>query len=125
MIEIRQAAADNILSISAIGQVTDEDYKRTLIPAAEEKIRRHDRIRVLYHLGPQFERFEARAVVDDAVFGLRNFRHMERIAIVTDVDWCRSAVRMMRFLIPCPVKIFENARLAEAESWIAAKDVQT
>lgn len=116
MIEIRQAAADNILSISAIGQATDEDCKRTLIPAADEKIRGHDRIRVLYHLGPRFERFEARAVVDAAVFGLRNIRRTERIAIVTDVDWCRSAVR---------VKIFENARLAEAESWIAAKDVQT
>lgn len=121
MIEIIKDFPDNVLAISASGNVTDEDYKKVLIPAAEEKIAKHGRIRVLYHIGAGFERFAPKAMADDAIFGVRHIRHFDRIALVTDVDWIKTAMRAMGFLVPCPVRSFPNEKLGEAATWIQAE----
>ncbi|HMN41776.1 MAG TPA: STAS/SEC14 domain-containing protein [Phycisphaerales bacterium] len=118
MIQILPEFPDTVLAISATGLVTDADYKTVLIPAAEDRLLRHDRLRVLYHLGPRFERFEAAAMFDDAAFGLRHLRRFERIAVVTDLSWCRNSVRMLGFMMPCPVRVFADADLAKARDWI-------
>ena len=118
MIEIMQGFPDQVLAVSAVGTVTDADYKKTLIPAAEDKWRRHERLRVLYHIGPRFEHFEPKAMMDDAAFGLRHARGFERMALVTDVEWCRAAMRWMGFLVPCPSRLYRNSQLSEAENWI-------
>lgn len=56
---------------------------------------------------------------DDAKVGLAHLRAWEKIAVVTDVDWIRGALGILRFLIPCPVKMFSNSEFAEAKDWIA------
>ena len=118
MIELMSGLPENVVGLSAIGEITGQDYEQTLIPAIEERIRRHGKVRVLYHLGPAFAGYTAAAMWDDAKLGLSHLRDFEQIAVVTDVDWCRYAVRLFAPLIPCPVKLFANAELAAAEDWV-------
>jgi hypothetical protein len=120
MIELMPDLPDNVLGLSGTGEVTARDYERTLIPAIEERIRRHGKIRVLYHLGPAFTGYSMGAVWDDAKLGMSHLFDFEKIAVVTDVDWCRRAVRVFGLLIPCPVRLFANAELAAAKNWVQA-----
>ena len=56
---------------------------------------------------------------DDAKVGLAHVSAWEKIAVVTDVDWIRAAVGIFRFVIPCPIKVFSNAQIAEATDRIS------
>jgi SpoIIAA-like len=118
MIELMPGLPENVLGLSAKGEVTGDDYERTLIPAVNERTKRHGKIRLLYHLGPAFTGYTASAMWDDAKLGVTHLFDFERIAVVTDVEWCRVAVRLFAPLIPCPVRLFRNAELATAEDWV-------
>ncbi len=118
MIELMPGLPDNVVGLSAIGEVTAQDYEQTLIPTVEARIRRHRKVRVLYHLGPAFTGYTMAAMWDDARLGMGHLFDFEKVAVVTDVDWCRHAVRLFALLIPCPVKLFANAELGAAEDWV-------
>jgi len=105
--------------VNANGKVTGEDYDNVLIPAVEEKLERHKKIRVLYHLGENFSGFTAEAMWDDAKVGIKHISAFEKIAVVSDVDWIIAAVKVFAFVIPCPVKVFNNNKFSMAKAWIA------
>jgi SpoIIAA-like len=119
MIEIISDMPENVVAVRASGKVTGEDYDKVLIPALEEKLKKHKKIRVLYHLGGDFSGFTAEAMWDDAKVGIRHLTAFEKIAVVSDVDWIVGAVKVFAFVIPCPVRIFGNERLHEAKVWVS------
>ena len=120
MIEPMQGLPDHVVAIAASGEVSARDYETVLVPAVEAALARHEKIRLLYQLGGDFTGFTAGAMWDDMKVGLDHFTKWERIAVVTDLRWVANATRMFRFAMPCPVRVFANAELAEARRWIAA-----
>ena len=120
MLELMRDLPDNIVGVVATGEVTAADYEAVLIPAVEAAIKAYGRIRVLYHVAPGFTGFTAGAMWDDATMGLSHFGSWEKAAVVTDVEWIRGATQAMGFLMPCPVRTFGDAALADAREWIAA-----
>jgi hypothetical protein len=50
----------------------------------------------------------------------RTFSWPSKGAVVTDVAWLGDAVSLFRTLMPCPMRVFPNERLAEAKSWVSA-----
>ena len=74
MIEIIPDMPDEVVAVSAKGTVTGEDYDNVLVPAIEERLKRHHKIRMLYQLGPEFSSFTAVAMWDDARVGIRHLR---------------------------------------------------
>ena len=113
-----ELAADNAIGFSANGEVTAEDYETVLIPAVEEILRHEEKIRFLYHLGPEFTGFTGGAMWDDAKVGLRHLGAWERIALVTDVEWLRKAAPLISITVPGEVKLFANTELAAAMRWV-------
>jgi hypothetical protein len=118
MIEIISDNEGNILTAAAHGTVTREDYEKVFIPAVEEKLRKHKKVRLLYHLGQDFTGYTIGAILDDAKLGVGHLTGFEKIAIVTDVHWVGEASRFFGVFIPCPVKIFRNDQLPEAKEWL-------
>ncbi len=123
MLELIEGLPDNALGFTAKGNVTSEDYETVLIPAVEEKLKKHEKVRLLYHLGNEFEKFEAGAMWDDAKVGLGHITNWEKIAIVTDVNWIEQAGKIFGFAIETmsvsgDVKVFHNSELEEAIKWI-------
>jgi SpoIIAA-like len=118
MLEIIPNMPENVLAVNAKGKVTGEDYDRVLIPAVEDKLKGHKKVRVLYQLGPDFSGFTAEAMWDDAKVGIRHITVFEKIAVVSDVDWIAAAVKIFAFVIPCPVKVFNNEELPKAKAWV-------
>ena len=124
MLELIEGLPENALGFSAKGNVSAKDYETVLIPAVQEKLKHHDKVRLLYHLGDEFEKFEVGAMWDDAKVGLAHITEWEKIAIVTDVNWIQQAGKIFGFAIetmsvPGDVKIFHNSELEDAIKWIS------
>jgi len=120
MIELLHDLPERVVGVKASGHVTAADYETVLIPAIESQIKTRGTARILYQIGPEFSDFTAGAMWDDAKLGLQHLRHWERVAVVTDVDWVASAVRLFRFVVPGMVRVFSNAQYADAAAWVAA-----
>jgi SpoIIAA-like len=109
-----------VVGIVASGQVTASDYETVVIPAIESALKTHGSVRILYQLGPAFTGFSSGAIWDDMRLGMAHLKAWDRIAIVTDLDWVAGAMRVFRFVMPCPVKVFSNREFAEAARWVSA-----
>jgi hypothetical protein len=110
---------DNVLGFSAKGTLTVSDYDTIIIPAVEELFSRHEKIRFLYHLGEDVTGFEAVAMWEDTKLGLKHLQGWERMAIVSDIEWVRAAIKIFGLVIPGRVRVFYNNELAEAAQWIS------
>ena len=118
MIEKIENLPDNTLGFVARGTVTAKDYETVIIPAIEAAFSRTNKVRLLYHLGPDFSGFEGAAMWDDAKIGLKHIRGWERIAVVSDVEWVRVGINVFRLAIPGHVRVFHNSELSEATQWV-------
>jgi len=120
MITVIPGLPGNVLGFSASGKVTASDYETVLVPAIEEGLAGQAKLRLLYHLGADFEGFGIGAMWADAKVGLEHPSAWERIALVTDIDWLRSATHLFGFAMPGEVRVFSNAELPDAKKWVAA-----
>jgi hypothetical protein len=57
MIEIAPGIPDNVLAVTAHGTVTAEDYEKVLLPAVDEVLKRHKKIRFLFRTGNDFSSY--------------------------------------------------------------------
>jgi hypothetical protein len=119
MVEQIPNLPDNVLGFTAKGTLTANDYKSVIIPAVEALFSRQGKVRFLYHLGEDFSGFEAAAVWDDMKLGLKHLAGWERVALVSDVEWIRAAVKVFGLVIPGHVRLFHNRELAEATRWVS------
>lgn len=117
MMKIIQDLPDDVLGIEASGTVTHADYRDTVIPAAEEKIKRHKRIRSLFILG-DLEGFEFAALWDDASFGLKHWKEFTHIAIVTDNLVVKGMTTMFAPFFPGEVRLYSSEEVEDARLWI-------
>jgi hypothetical protein len=119
MIEQIPDLPDHVLGFTARGTVTAKDYESIIIPAVEALFARKTKGRFLYHLGEHFSGFEAAAMWDDAKLGVKHLTGWERVAVVSDVEWIRAAVKVFGLAIPGHVRVFHDRELSDARRWIA------
>jgi hypothetical protein len=119
MVERITDLPDNVLGFTAKGTVTANDYESVIIPAVEAMFSTQGKVRFLYHLGEDFSGFEAAAMWDDTKLGLKHLAGWERMAVVSDVEWIRAAIRIFGLAIPGHVRVFHNRELSEAIAWVA------
>ena len=120
MLKIIEGLPAEVVGVEASGTVTKEDYEEILDPIVDQARREGRRLRFVYQLGPDFDHFSGSAVLEDARLGLSSMWVFEAIAIVTDVPWLRKSLGFIRFLMPCPVRLFANEALDEAAAWLAS-----
>lgn len=118
MIDVIPALPDCVMGFSAKGMVTARDYQAVIIPAVNTMRTKHGKIRLLYHLGPDFSGFDAAALWQDAKIGLRYFDAWDRIAIVSDVLWIRAVTKLFGFILHGEVRAYHNHELAAARKWL-------
>jgi hypothetical protein len=78
-------------------------------------------------LSPQFwlgagtaaREVEGDAMSADTGFRVRHATSYERVAVVSDEDWIRPALRALSFLLPGKARGFRVRDLAEAKAWLA------
>ena len=119
MVEQIHDLPDNVLGFTAKGTVTSDDYESVIIPAVDALFSRQGKGRFLYHLGEAFSGFEAAAMWDDTKLGLKHLAGWEKIAVVSDIEWIRAAVKIFGLAIPGQIRVFHDRELAQATRWVA------
>lgn len=119
MIDKITGLPENVLGFTAKGKVTAEDYENVIIPEVEKKLVKFPKLCCLYHIGDEFESYEAGAMWDDAKIGLEHITSWEKIAIVTDVEWIRIMGKVFGFFMPGRVRIYDNKDLKSAIKWMS------
>jgi hypothetical protein len=108
---------ENVLGVEAIGKVTDEDYEQVLAPAVKALLEAHGKIRYVYVLGDEFDGWTLGGMWEDAKLGGSDLRAWEKIAVVTDKDWVRHAVKAFGWMFPGQVRVFALSELEDATAW--------
>jgi hypothetical protein len=120
MIDTLDGFPDNVVAIACKGQVTRSDYAEVLIPAVEAALQRHDKVRLYYEIGTDFEGIDPTAVWEDFKVGMEHLSRWERVAVVTDVHWIGNTMKVFGFLLPVDIRLFPLSEATEARDWVAA-----
>jgi len=108
------------IGFEAVGEVEDDDWERRVEPVLRELIAEGRKIRLLYLLGREAREVEGDAMAADTEFRARHAGSFERVAVVSDEDWMRPALRALSFLLPGRARGFRVRELAEAKDWLAS-----
>jgi len=120
MIELLSGFPENVVAVSAKGNLQRQDYVAVLEPAVEAAFAKHSKVRFYYELGPELHGVQAGAAWEDLKVGVRHWTAWERIAVVTDIEWIRHSINAFAFLMPGRVRTFPQAEAEAAHTWISA-----
>jgi hypothetical protein len=107
------------IGFEAIGEVEDDDWEEAVEPDLRRALADGQKIRLLYLIGPEAREIESDAVKADTGFRARHATSFERLAVVSDEDWIRPALRGLSFLLPGKAKGFPVRDLEAAKTWLA------
>ena len=107
------------IGFEAIGEVEDDDWERSVEPVLRSEIADGRKVRLLYLLGAEARDVEGDAVKADTGFRARHATSFERVAVVSDEDWIRPALRALSVLLPGKAKGFHVRELPEAKTWLS------
>ena len=107
------------IGFEAVGGVEDDDWEDQVEPVLRREIGAGHDIRLLYLLGAAARDVEGDAMRADTGFRARHAGSFERVAVVSDEDWMRPAVRALSFLLPGKAKGFPVRDLDAAKAWLA------
>lgn len=109
---------NDVIALDVVGKISSEAYRDMLVPLVSEKLKRHDKLKTLVRIGPEFEGYTAGAVWDDARLGLGHLTTFAKVALVTDIDWLRHSTKFFGHLTPAQVLVFDIDDMSDAEAWI-------
>jgi hypothetical protein len=107
------------IGFEAVGEVDDDDWEDAVEPVLRQEIAGGHKVRLLYVLGPEARNVDPNAMAADTGFRARYATSFERVAVVSDEDWMRPALRALSFLLPGKAQGFRVHDLAAAKAWLA------
>jgi hypothetical protein len=106
------------IGFEAIGEVEDDDWEEAVEPVLRDEIASGHKVRLLYLLGSEARNVEGDAMKADTGFRARHATSFERVAVVSDEDWMRPAVRALSMLLPGQARAFPVHELDAAKTWL-------
>lgn len=117
MITIIEDAPQNVAAFRADGEITKEDFDRTVFPHVEKKVETYNELNYLLYLNTDLDNFTAAAWFQDVLLGIKNLAKWNRAAIVTDKKGVQNFTDIFSVLMPGEFKSFPKEDLANALFW--------
>ena len=118
MIEISPLSKGNVLIIKAVGKLTDNDYKRVLLPALRTIITQYGKAKFLLDMGDEPYGWTGMALWDDALFGFLHRNDFEKMGVIGGKKWLDWGLRVSSLLIGGEMKTFPLKDRQEAIDWV-------
>jgi hypothetical protein len=123
MIEPLEGMPPGTIGFRATGHLTRDEYRDVLLPAMRGAAETGE-VRMLFAIGPGFDRFEIGALAEDTktglTLGLGHLSSWKRTAIATDVEWIAKASHMFAWMTPGELNVYPLDEIEEAKAWVAA-----
>ena len=116
MIDIGQPNENNVVTVTASGKLTKDEYERA-IPECEALFEKHDRLRFFIRL-EDFAGFELGALWEDIKFYRKHSNELGRTAIVGEKTWEEWATRFSSLFYSPEVRFFYKDDETEAWEWV-------
>lgn len=116
MLDIGKPNENNVVTVTASGRLTKEEFEKSA-PELEELYQRHDKLRFFIKLD-DFSGFEIGALWEDLKFYRKHANESGRTAIVGDKTWEEWATRLSSVFFSPEVEFFYKDRENEAWEWV-------
>ncbi len=114
-------SSGNVVGFLIRGQLTDDDYRTTLIPSIEEATASGKKIRILFQMD-QFAGWTAHGAWDDFI-NWPKFMSVERMAMVVDENWHEFTSWLFSVfaqITHIELRFFPKDQLTDAWVWLRA-----
>lgn len=118
MIEEMPESEGNVIVLRAASKLTDEDYKKVLIPRLEAIIQEHGKARLLLDMGDEFHGWEPAAMWDDARFGLQHRNDFTKMGVIGGPKWVEWALKIGSLVIDGEIRSFAPEEREQALEWV-------
>jgi hypothetical protein len=122
VIEPLQDMPAGTLGFRASGRVSREQFREVLEPALRAAVDAGE-VRMVFALGPGFERLELGALSEDVkaaiTLGFAHLHAWKRAALVTDVELVAHAWHLTAWMTPIEVAVYDLDGLEDAKAWVA------
>jgi hypothetical protein len=118
MIEVLPKSQGKTLGVRFTGKATDEDYEKVFMPALENLIKEHGKIRCVYFMDEGFQGWELGAMWDDAKFGIKHKSDFEKVAVVGGPKWAEWCTKIASHFVSGETKTYPADQLDDAWSWV-------
>jgi hypothetical protein len=118
VIERIPGLVDGVIGMRAVGTFTVADFTATIEPELDRLEMTDDELRLLLHLGPEFDGFGEGSWGE--LTGELRRTPFHRGAVVTDDAAIRTGLALLRFTLHGHVRSFANAEYDRAVEWVAA-----
>ena len=118
MLEVMPESQGPLLWLRASERLSARDYREVFIPSLSTVIREHGKVRLLFHLAPDFRGWTPAAGWEDLKLGLETRGDFEKLALVGAPLWADVLLRLFAHFMPGEVRTFLREYLAEAWVWI-------
>lgn len=121
MIERLKDVPGNLAAFRATGEVTQDDFKNTVMPEVELMVEKTDKLNYLLLLDTDIKNFTAGAWLQDVLLGIKNLMKWNRAAIVSDSENIIKFTDAFSVAMPGEFKGFKKTELQQAIDWASEK----
>ncbi len=106
----------SVIGMRGVGTITVDDFLTVVVPRAEQLLAGGIEIRLIFHLGPEFDRF-GEGAWGDLTSELTQIR-FRRGAMVSDDFALTTGLNMLAWTLSGEVRTFRNDHFDRALDWV-------
>jgi hypothetical protein len=119
MVELLTDFPPHVAAYRAAGKVNKEEYERVVMARVDEVAEKFGMINFLVLLETDFENYSLGAFLDYVKVSFEHFSKWNRMAIVTDERWVRTAYDFLSPLVHGVINGYELKQYEEAKQWVS------
>lgn len=120
MLAVLAQSTGEALAVRASGTLTDADYQEVFIPRLEAIIKHYGKVKALLIFAMDFRGWDAKALWDDASFGLKHRRDFAKLGLVGAPEWVNWGMKVGSHFLSGEVKTFQAGQEGAAWKWLTA-----
>ena len=119
MVELLADFPAHVAAYRATGSVSKEEYRDVVISRVNEVALQFGHINFLVRLETDMDNYSIGAFLKYLKVSFQHFSKWNRMAIVSDERWVRTAYDTLSLLVPGEIKGYPLAEYEEAKAWVS------
>ncbi|HEV7332408.1 MAG TPA: STAS/SEC14 domain-containing protein [Flavisolibacter sp.] len=120
MVELLPGFPPHVAAYRASGKVHKEEYENVVMHRVDEVANQWGKINFLVRLETDMDNYSFAAFLDYLKVSFEHFTKWNRMAIVSDEAWLRTAYKALSPLVHGKIKSYSLREYEEARQWVSA-----